>query len=777
MYPLLLGAIKQILLNPSTSNPDFFAPLRTSLSLERGQGTAVFTRASTAYVEDHEGVLRKCKSGEVRFTGARRVENLLSKSEDFLSAPWISTTNAVVTKSEQTFPSSNSDVFKIVQAAGTRGIQGESLYQAYSLTQNNEYILSIYAKAAEAGFLALAFSNGAGYMSTAVFDLSNGVVSGAGTHPGAASILEYGMMAVNDGWYKCFFSIKHTIALGRVHIASSINGISGVYGNNITGDGNSGIYITRAQLEDVSGQTVKVVSEYVSNGAPVSSGNEIIVGGDFTGSTNLALTNFLISSGEAVKTIDTLAGAIELSDVLTIGKNYRLEITYNRSSVGSRISLRNTTVGSIYLSPDTGGTNTILFTASATKFSIIADAAWTGSVDNISLKEEQLHGCNVDGVKYFDYENGNTVVNNVLIEARGPVIPESKLKGYLTEGQRTNLFQYSNDPSNAYWTRNNCETVSDPTVQTPDGGYNAIKATQITQINGPLAIYKTYSTVVGLTYTFTRYFKAGTSQWGVIYMYTGGQINGCKQWFDLSTGTIGTAQIMGTGLSVSNIKIEPAAFGWYKCTMTVISDATSTTIGMYFSDADYNGSTISRTDGKYGYIWESQLEQASFESSIIPTTSASLARAADVLTYPSSNINPTAGSCYAELTLKRPSIGIYTVVVGFNVSNMILGQSTGMATNSIRIYEAAGKDSYINYGIDMQQSISKTASKWTGLSLKAFKDGRAGILGIFSGKFIIGTPIYIGTTSNIDKPWSGTIKNVKIWKKALNDNVLMRMTA
>ena len=45
-------------------------------------GTATYTRATIATVEDFEGLVKDCISGEVRFKGARRVENLLSNTEN-----------------------------------------------------------------------------------------------------------------------------------------------------------------------------------------------------------------------------------------------------------------------------------------------------------------------------------------------------------------------------------------------------------------------------------------------------------------------------------------------------------------------------------------------------------------------------------------------------------------------------------------------------------------------------------------------------------------------
>jgi len=53
-----------------------------------GSGPPTFTRATTKYVIDWEGVYRQLASGEIGFTGARRVRNLVTKSEDFEDASY-----------------------------------------------------------------------------------------------------------------------------------------------------------------------------------------------------------------------------------------------------------------------------------------------------------------------------------------------------------------------------------------------------------------------------------------------------------------------------------------------------------------------------------------------------------------------------------------------------------------------------------------------------------------------------------------------------------------
>lgn len=70
--------------------PKLKAPLLTTVVPTVGPNPTSFARALAAYVKDHEGLLKLAKSGEVRFEGARRVENLVLKSQDItpLFAVW-----------------------------------------------------------------------------------------------------------------------------------------------------------------------------------------------------------------------------------------------------------------------------------------------------------------------------------------------------------------------------------------------------------------------------------------------------------------------------------------------------------------------------------------------------------------------------------------------------------------------------------------------------------------------------------------------------------------
>ena len=63
----------------------FYAPLKTCINAwtPTGNLNPTYTRATAAYVQDHEGVMRQVLAGEARFLGARRVRNYFNKSQDF----------------------------------------------------------------------------------------------------------------------------------------------------------------------------------------------------------------------------------------------------------------------------------------------------------------------------------------------------------------------------------------------------------------------------------------------------------------------------------------------------------------------------------------------------------------------------------------------------------------------------------------------------------------------------------------------------------------------
>ena len=119
---------------------DFYSPLITALGPKLGAGSATFTRASVAYIVDWEGLLKSCVSGEARFYGARRVQNLLRASAGGSSdlTQWSKVNagagSAPTVTAGQTAPDGSATAFRLVCATGGSTAADQSYIAATSGT-------------------------------------------------------------------------------------------------------------------------------------------------------------------------------------------------------------------------------------------------------------------------------------------------------------------------------------------------------------------------------------------------------------------------------------------------------------------------------------------------------------------------------------------------------------------------------------------------------------------------------------------------------------------
>jgi hypothetical protein len=208
-------------------------------------------------------------------------------------------------------------------------------------------------------------------------------------------------------------------------------------------------------------------------------------------------------------------------------------------------------------------------------------------------------------------------------------------RGVLIEGARTNLVLQSQTLDNASWTKVNATVTANATTA-PDGTTTA----DLVQENNATGTHDVEQTSIsitsGTTYAITVFAKAAGRDFIQISFFSG--IGGATRYanFDLATGVVGSKGVDATS------SIQLLANGWYRCVMTA---AASSTASSGFFIATLTSASAARAESYAGdntsglFIWGAQLEQASFQSSYIPTVAASATRAADVLTY-------TAGVSY-----------------------------------------------------------------------------------------------------------------------------------
>ncbi len=604
--------------------PSFEANLTNSIILQTGRGNPVFSRASTAYVQDWENLFRQAKSGEVRFEGARRVENLLSSTEDF-STVWVQT-SLTVTANQIASPigTNTADLFT------TSGVGGQRVTQGSIVVNGTAVTYSVWIKGGTATNAKLLIYDGTA---------------------GATRIGQ--QVTLSTSWQR--FSVTAT------NLVSGNNHYFYIYiDENVANGAGATAYVWGAQAENVTGQSNQNPSDYVSKG--------------------------------------------------------------------------------VLSSP--------------------------------------YHGANVDGVKYFDRQNGNTVLSNVVTANTGAKISTNTLRGYLAEGARTNLALYSEQFDNAAWSQHaEGLTVSANNVVAPDGSMTAEKLVE----TADTTLHRRGQSIAssaGTLRRFSVYVKSAGRTKARGWSWAGGDTS--QQTFNLSTVTA-TGGLNPTIQSVGN--------GWYRCSFDIPS-ANSTTVVFGPVDDTHVSTDAYLGDGSSGiYVWGAQIESAPFESSYIPTTSASATRSGDLLAYPTSgNIGEGAFSLYMEMNRKNNNGDSYPskspIQIGSYASNSMInfggysGTNLSLLVDFGTVWDVASNPFSITYNTPTKIAL-RLANNLTTFS--SFKNGAKSADAVSGNAKTLnwaGSPsyIYIANSGTVDANQSINVKNVKIWPRALTDAQLTGMT-
>lgn len=182
-----------------------------------------------------------------------------------------------------------------------------------------------------------------------------------------------------------------------------------------------------------------------------------------------------------------------------------------------------------------------------------------------------------------------------------------------------------------------------------------------------------------------------------------------------------------------------------------------------------------------------QLEQGAFATSVIPTTTTTVTRAADVASITGSSFlswyNQTEGAVFVE-ALKANAIP----AGAFNALAQI---SDGTNNNSNVIFQYQSGGNKINYSgissgvtewnLDSASTIvaTSTVAKVAGayaLNNIAFSVNAATPLTDTSALLPIGTDMYIGNGNGSDNFYNGTIKRLTYWPTRLSNEVLQQIT-
>lgn len=272
--------------------------------------------------------------------------------------------------------------------------------------------------------------------------------------------------------------------------------------------------------------------------------------------------------------------------------------------------------------------------------------------------------------------------------------------GVLVEGQRTNLFQRSQEFENGYWSTQRA-TVTANAAAAPDGTTTADKLIATSAAGSHRFVRSSITHGVTGEKTLTVYAKAG--EYPAIRLAITDQTEGDSATciFDLLAGTAGTPSSGGGGGTITApiASIQAVGGGYYRCRLTATIDASEATVAAFIGVC-LDATTVSYTgDDVSGiYVWGAQLEAGAFATSYIPTTSAQVTRAADSLSLATSAFPHSSAVGTLIVEASTPS----SVDTSIHVLRLI------GANNTIRVFAlqvVAGTD-----GIARQGSIRNAGS-------------------------------------------------------------------
>ena len=300
--------------------------------------------------------------------------------------------------------------------------------------------------------------------------------------------------------------------------------------------------------------------------------------------------------------------------------------------------------------------------------------------------------------------------------------PRITNRGILVEEARTNALTYSQDYSNAAWTKLNCTMLAGQS--SPDGGTNAYKL-QETTFNAAHLIFASMGAGTGAT-VMSVYLKAAERTWARISEDSAG---GKLAYINLSTGAVGT---VSAGLTVQSVVAAPN--GWWRVNVLIAGKSAGGNIAIGAATGDGTESYAGTLNSGI-LIYQADLQAGSFATSPIITTGLAGTRGGDNVSVTNATITSllsTPFTMFADFD-GTPSSGAGTVlrfglVGGPNIVDndggnnlrsslaaVVYVDTGGIATTANLPYKAAFRVTSGSYGSSYNGGVAQSSSQSSGL--------------------------------------------------------------
>ena len=469
-------------------------------------------------------------------------------------------------------------------------------------------------------------------------------------------------------------------------------------------------------------------------------GSDVVINGDFDTDTDWTKGAGWTISGGNLNASNVNAVSTTQAGYTFVGKTFQVSYTISDYSQGSVQIYLGGSQSTSLKSENGTHTETISISSGNTTLYIYGTSNFTGSIDNISVKESTKN--NLARVDY-----------------------DGTASSLLVEPERTNLITYSEElQSTTNVTLSN--TIS------PDGTLNGLKINETTSNSQHYATSYSAAVVSGTIYTVSFYIKKGT--YDLVKVYT--QSSRISASINITFSTESTSASGSDFISGSNF-MEDAGNGWYRVGFSATANSTGE-VKIYLSIKDL--STYVGDISQYTEYWGASLEAGSYATSYIPTDGGTVTRVQDQYskTGISNLINSTEGVLYWE----------GSTLINGGGDNRIISLSDGTNNNLIYIridntasrfrgYARGSSGSYTLVTVNSipQTDNNKIALVWDATNFIIWINGSKR-----STTTINNSPVGMNTL-NLSSPtgsdtFFGKVKQLQVFKTALTDSELATLT-
>ena len=337
--------------------------------------------------------------------------------------------------------------------------------------------------------------------------------------------------------------------------------------------------------------------------------------------------------------------------------------------------------------------------------------------------------------------------------------------GGLLEEARTNLCIRSQELDNAAWSKSSV-TITANADTAPDGTSTADRVVEVAASAVHLLISTDVTFSASAQVVISAFVKQGNLATSEIYLVNTGATRFAGIKFTYSGATVSAGTTAPVGYSVASSGVQTLPNGYYRI-WAVINTVTDTVAHIEFYPKDttsYLGNT-----SNYTTAWGFDAQVGAFLTTYIPTTAATVTRAADVATCPiSGNIDQTVGSAFCRFMVaqQNPSVGQSCISndsgAGIGYIYVPAAASTLISTYDGTTVTSSGVVS------DFRGIPTRAAASWGGATKSIYVNGSNKGSGAFDGSYN-GTVLYIGN-SGASNVLNGCIRDIRIWQRVLSDS-------